>query len=385
MSDTYRAGIAATLGLLGITKEAASRIDKALAAGQLAFKDVMPELRAPRVGSYGHQKTVQEWKRLWRDSAHAPAPRSAEELARTRALNAAKVEQAAHNTGVRGVKVVREDQGDGWMRAQGPHVPIAQSRRGNIQAVVPTDSAAYVRESVHEATTPAQRVPRRPPVTPASKSGTKPTKRPAIVSTANTRSTPLNAPEDPTLMHAFTQHEIGEARTLKKAPGTRYAPHASHIGVEPILRENLALVGDPAAQQLSSSLRRLHPDDAYVQRLVRQVGGTPDSPIPLEGRRANALHERLRATESTLSPQSRELALMLQKVDPRGSKAQQLIPPQITKDMAALDTFYSTPRRVPPRRAGSPPPRRPKRSPEEQAAYEANQRLNEWMYGKDQL
>jgi hypothetical protein len=373
MSDTYHAGVAATYRRLGITKEAASRIDKALAAGQLAFKDVMPGLPTPRKDTFG---AVSGWKKLWRDNVHAPTPRSAEELARTRALNAAKAEQAVHNTGVRGVKVVR-DNGTEHLHGHGPHVAMNQSRRGNMRAVVPASAASDARESLHLADTVMSRAPKK-------LTASKAPKRQAIDGTV--RSTPLNAPEDSTLMHAITQHEIGEARTLKKVRGTEYAPHANHLGVEPTLRENIAVVDDPAAQEVMGRIRGMHPDDAHVQRLVRQVGGTHDSPIPLEGRRANALHRRLRATQGALSSDSRALSLAVHHKDPRGSKAQKLLPSHVMEDMAALKALQNAPR-VPkkeaPRRAGQfrSMSKKIELSPSQRESQEIGSRLNAWVRG----
>ena len=332
------AGYEALCASLGITKEAASRIDKALAAGQLAFKDVMPGLRAPKAVSYGNQKSVQEWKRRWRESANAPAARSAEELARTRALNAAKAEQAVHNADVRGVKVVRSGGSAG--------VTQGQSRRGNIVARVPENAGAALREKVY--------VQNNPDLSPAEQAirqrqnqawlerGELPTRsskwsgmavhgRPLTFK----RRTSVHDPMDPTLLHMTTQHEIGEARTLKRAPGTRYAPHASHAGVEPRIREDIAMIGDPDAIRFMDGVRRRNSDgdDALVARLVRQVGGRPDSPIPLDSKRARALHEQLLARQSTTSVKSRADAVDLYRLDPRGSRAQGLLPPDIMKDV----------------------------------------------------
>lgn len=91
---------------------------------------------------------------------------------------------------------------------------------------------------------------------------------------------------DPSVTYGTLQHELGEAVEGGRA---KLTPFASHLGVEPILREQLATQGDAIASKLFHKLRQQDPADAHVQKLIRQVGGTPGAPVPLEGKQHRAL------------------------------------------------------------------------------------------------
>lgn len=311
----YRQGYADVLA-----KFAASRIDKALAAGQVAFKDVMPKIKTP-VGA----EELKQWKQLHRSVAQSPAPRPRAEVARTRALNRAKYEQATKNTGVPGVSV---------SRAPGPEeyigVPFAQRVPGTVQAHVPDDAPELMR---YTAISSARRVQPRDGSRdfdrmPRPHGGTK-------IPEANLAA-PRTPAADPSILHATTQHEIGEARTLVGAPGTRMVPHASHLGVEPTLRENLALLGDPTAQRIFGALRKGNPDDARVKRLIAQMGGTPDAPIPLDSRRSRALEKQLTTRPELLSDNARAIAFGASVHAPEVAGAQKLVPPRIAAAAEAV-------------------------------------------------
>ena len=108
---------------------------------------------------------------------------------------------------------------------------------------------------------------------------------------------------DSTLRHAILQHEGGEkalahgsahARTSKnigldllrgepKNENLALAarPISGHFGAMPLLEEKRVIWRDPEAQQVFQDARRLDPDDRYVEKLHRQFGGRPDSPIAL--------------------------------------------------------------------------------------------------------
>lgn len=130
---------------------------------------------------------------------------------------------------------------------------------------------------------------------------------------------------DPHLTHAVGQHEIGEAASLRRAAeehalnrraviqggsdemtamahplSVPVRPFASHLGTEPILRENISVSKAPAeAVQEMAKLRQMHPDDALVQKMIRNAGGTPNAPLPLGGRAERALarmYDRLPVT-----------------------------------------------------------------------------------------
>lgn len=121
-----------------------------------------------------------------------------------------------------------------------------------------------------------------------------------------------NLATDPALTYATLRHELGEAeesRRLVESKGVR--PFASHLGTTPILREQEALLGDPQAIRDMAQVRQMNPGDARVQKLIRQVGGTPDSPLPLGGRQHAALNRRVDARPDLLDPQGRGLAANL--------------------------------------------------------------------------
>jgi hypothetical protein len=107
---------------------------------------------------------------------------------------------------------------------------------------------------------------------------------------------------DKTLNRALLQHEIGEAMALKSPT---HVPHATHVGIEPQLLERLHTQGDPEAIAEMMRGRMNNPDDRHVASLIKQMGGTPDSPIPLDGRRARALKRTLLGDVNELSPVTR--------------------------------------------------------------------------------
>lgn len=118
---------------------------------------------------------------------------------------------------------------------------------------------------------------------------------------------PAAAEVDPTMTHATLKHEIGEVGALS---GKKILPFASHAGVEPILRENIALKGDPAAKAEFQLLRKMHPEDDMAQRAIRQAGGTPDAPLAVGGRQQRAVEKILKRKGKELSPATKKRALM---------------------------------------------------------------------------
>lgn len=125
------------------------------------------------------------------------------------------------------------------------------------------------------------------------------------------RKFPANA-SDPTQTYATLRHELGEAEEfshLNAGKGVR--PFASHLGSTPILREQEAMLGDPTAFSQMAKLRQLNEGDAHVQKLIRQVGGTPDAPLPVGGRQHRALDRLIDAKPQNLDPQGRGLAVRL--------------------------------------------------------------------------
>lgn len=115
------------------------------------------------------------------------------------------------------------------------------------------------------------------------------------------------SPQDSTLTHAILRHELGERASTK---GKLY-PVSSHFGPKPILEEQMALRGDPEAIATMGKARAMHQDDALVQRLVRQAGGTPDAPLPIGGKHERAVERMITRRVGELHPTSRSRAFQL--------------------------------------------------------------------------
>ena len=123
---------------------------------------------------------------------------------------------------------------------------------------------------------------------------------------------------DRTLNHVVMQHELGEADLLGAKNVT---PFASHFGMQPITREQIALMGDPEAQEVMQRIRGLHPDDALVQRKLRQAGATPNSPLPVEGRASRSVERNLAANPMQLASGTRAQAFKREVVQQAVSAA----------------------------------------------------------------
>ncbi len=116
----------------------------------------------------------------------------------------------------------------------------------------------------------------------------------------------LREPVDDTLNKAMLQHEFGEVSALR---GGVLRPHSSHAGVEPVLREQLHLQGDPEAVNIMQRIREGHPDDRMLQKIIRQVGGTADAPLAVGGRQQRAVERVLDRNATKLTPGARLGAL----------------------------------------------------------------------------
>ena len=73
---------------------------------------------------------------------------------------------------------------------------------------------------------------------------------------------------------------------------------ASHQGVLPVLEEKMQTFQDPEAQKYMARLRQMHPDDEFMERKIRQFGGTPQSPIAP----GTKLHNKLEEIAATYNP-----------------------------------------------------------------------------------
>ena len=102
--------------------------------------------------------------------------------------------------------------------------------------------------------------------------------------------TGTHGPMNKTLRTSVLAHEIGEAAEMNRAArGGSITPHATHLGLEPIIREGVELTGDHEAVAGMRKLRLGHSDDKRVQDALRSVGHHPDVPIQPGTRRAKAL------------------------------------------------------------------------------------------------
>ena len=102
------------------------------------------------------------------------------------------------------------------------------------------------------------------------------------------------------------QHELGE---FQQYLGKELTPFASHVGTIPNVREKLVALGDKDLQKELKTLRAWHPDDVLFEKLYKQVGGTPDAPIPLGGRQQKALDKLIARNSDKLSTEAKLFAL----------------------------------------------------------------------------
>lgn len=250
-------------------KEAASRLDKEVLEGNVTYSDVDPSL--PK--SMGRSAIG---KAYTRDAALRPTVATPDQLSRKRTLDSALFRNAH-----------RAENAD-WLH--NAHVPGIGPATGGGQVHAPSTSGQFLRTF------------QRPFFG----------KTRAALSTASTAYQPLERVltkrhgQDSTLNRAILEHELGEKNVMS---GKIRHDHASHAGVEPILRENLILKGDHEAAGTMQAVRRSGHDDALVQRLVKQVGGTPESPLPVGGRHQRALERRLEANAGNLAKDTRRRLL----------------------------------------------------------------------------
>jgi hypothetical protein len=76
-------------------------------------------------------------------------------------------------------------------------------------------------------------------------------------------------------------------------PPVHVQPHASHMDVRPIVREEVAMYGSPSAREDLRRLRSLTPDDNLGALLYRRVGGRANAPIAIDSRRERAMRREL--------------------------------------------------------------------------------------------
>lgn len=278
-------------------KAAASRLDKEVAKGNVRYQDVTPmKWYDPR-----------DPKAVHRAEAMSAAPVSDQALERTRRLNDAKFRNAHAVAG----RVDFGAEAAARRTDTGPHSPgrMAMQDRAEQRSLrnkflpgagpamhkgevfVPEESGQFLRA----ATNPMQAHNAVQATDPIFGDKSKLPKR-------------IGA--DSTLNQAILEHERGERsawknpRKIKGPDGAEahvYHPHATHFGVEPTMRENIALQGDPEAQKIFGKVRRMGGDDAVVQDMMRNHGAHPNAPLPIGGRAQRRLEDALAKKKSLLT------------------------------------------------------------------------------------
>lgn len=270
-------------------KIAASRLDKEVAAGNVSYSDVDP--RIPRaMGDSGFAK------RISRAEGLSPASRTPEQVARTRALNQAifrnqhrehtlpqvpQTPRAAPHT-PSSLKLVND-----FAPKAGP---ATQGTAAQQLVSAPDTSGRFMRTVTQGRMGPLRALSST--VTPDTRIQNKVLTPPAAV--------------DHTLNNAVLQHEFGEADLMGAKDRTMFA---SHFGIQPIMREQQALIGDPEAQEYMQRARQLNPDDRLIQRKLREAGSTPDRPLPVEGRAVRSVERNIAKNPMALSPTVRAQTL----------------------------------------------------------------------------
>jgi hypothetical protein len=102
------------------------------------------------------------------------------------------------------------------------------------------------------------------------------------------------------------QHELGE---FEQYLGKDLMPFGTHAGTNPNVREKFHLTGDPVMYKEFAKSRTNSPDDVLFEKLYRQVGGTPDNPIPLHGKQHAALNKQMLRRAGEFSPEAKLLGL----------------------------------------------------------------------------
>lgn len=262
-------------------KNAATRYEKEIAAGNISRGDVTPGV--PNLPGFLNPVS----RKQTRGILSAPAEVDPATLERTRKL---KGMQHAAQIGAAG-QYVPEAVGH-LTPAPGMYAGSMPTALGQIDVHAPLQSGQFMRTA---GSGPIGLVR-------AQMSATQPHLADKVLSPT--------LPQDRTLGHAVAQHELGEAAELSrlKSPvGVR--PYASHLGVEPILREQQALRGDPAAVHDMAAARSIHPDDKRMQGYIRRVGGTPDAPLAIGGRQQRAVERLLDRESSKILPEAKVKAL----------------------------------------------------------------------------
>lgn len=295
-------------------KAAASRLDREVALGNVSYSDVDPRIPRP-IGQSGIAK------RISREGAHAPTPRTPEELSRTRTLNKA----IFNNEHLRAARVGEQRLHPvNKLRAgfSGADMPLYAEGAENIpryrlhNQMAPQGPATKVRgESAHMFV---------PDTTGQFVRGTSKGLGPSYAKALTyshkdvlglnrnnpdaQKLLPPRAPVDDTLNRAMLGHEMQEAQNFMDEKVT---PFGSHMGISPITEENMLIRGDPEAQQHMQNWRRLSADDRLVTRKLREAGHHPDAPLPVSGRAERSVAKNIARNPAQLSPEARVQAFKM--------------------------------------------------------------------------
>jgi len=288
MNNFYYEGYVAACVKLGLAKIAASRLDKEVLEGNVGYHDVDPRLPA----SMGQSGMGKGFTRM---NAMAPAEQTPEAVARLRALRAAKdrntysladkarqtIEKNPEDLGNISNEVLDQASIHNQMFPGAGPATVPMHGAGNRPGVFAGDDSGQFLRSMQDGPYGAFR---------ADLSTKDPTNLAPIF--LNPRKS-----VDDSLNHGVLEHEIGERNTmLNTNPQGRSIQHAhaTHAGIEPLLREELAVQGDPEAVRTLQNLRQGNPDDRLTAALRRRAGAHPDSPLPLGGRQQRAVEKMMR-------------------------------------------------------------------------------------------
>lgn len=270
-----------------LLKISATRYEKEIAKGTLSRDQIVPGLEEHQnlFADHGQDTT----KRLTRNLLTAPAPVDPQALARRRAM-------ANHQFNVQR-RIGEYSPGQTATMLPNNLPPTTTAYKGQQPIItVGDDAAKYINNA--ESFTPKGII---------AKLTNRVAPQVSLLRSMKAIEQLPDQAHDPTLRKAILQHEFGEANATNK---DTVRPFASHVGAEPILRENMAIAGDPDAVAAVQRARAINPEDAMMQKLIRRAGGTPDAPLPLGGRHERAIARMQdRAGAALLTQKGREYSL----------------------------------------------------------------------------
>lgn len=270
-----------------LEKIALSRLEKEIAAGRVSRGDV-PGLPAGATKAQAQESFL------------APAQVSPERLAKTRRLN-----EAVYRNRMKLTQGQLRSIGEPSVGLKKEHVPGMGPATLMGDVYVPESTGRFMR-TYGEGRTGKLR----------AALGTYEAQNPEL---ANRALLPAH-PMDPTLNRAVLGHEMGEAAEIKRMgdvnPRTgkisaQPTPVSSHMGVKPLLEEQMVARGDPEAIRTMQRLRGMEQGDVSVQRAIRQAGGTPDRPLAVGGKQERAVRRIMSRKPENIGQAGRGRALQM--------------------------------------------------------------------------